>query len=237
MNQTQLGKSYEKYLLDVKGLKESSVRHYFVALNTISKILKEMDVIKDNIFEIEELETLYDVKHILETSPEYIEMNNRGNRMYSSGLSNYLQFTNGEVFAGKDELEELDMPQKKREMAVEKLSAKWKHSGIVRVQAIKAANHTCEMDGSHTTFIAERDKKPYAEGHHIIPMKRQDAFEYSLDVYANIICLCPLCHRKIHYGISEEREEMYKVIYYNRYDRLAKSGLKISVDDMKTLCM
>ena len=53
----------------------------------------------------------------------------------------------------------------------------------------------------------------------------------SLDVYSNIICLCPLCHRKIHYGMENEKKIMLDSIYAKRSSRLAKSGIRMSQDE------
>lgn len=69
------------------------------------------------------------------------------------------------------------------------------------------------------------------EGHHAVPMKYQDKFEHSLDVYANVVCLCPICHRLLHYGVESEKENVVNKIYHDRVDRLASSGIKISRND------
>ncbi len=69
------------------------------------------------------------------------------------------------------------------------------------------------------------------EGHHALPMNAQDHFQVSLDVYANIVCLCPICHRKIHYGLRDDRVSMIRHIYDQRVSRLANSGIEISKED------
>lgn len=46
---------YIKYLKDVRGLKDSSVAHYTQALNKISKILKERNMIVDTIYELKDI--------------------------------------------------------------------------------------------------------------------------------------------------------------------------------------
>ena len=69
------------------------------------------------------------------------------------------------------------------------------------------------------------------EAHHALPMKLQDRFDRSLDVYANVVCLCPICHRLLHYGIESEKENALNKIYYDRADRLATSGIRIGKED------
>ena len=66
----------------------------------------------------------------------------------------------------------------------------------------------CEFDDSHVTFTAKRTGHPYMEGHHAVPMKYQDKFEHSLDVYANVVCLCPIYHRLLHYSVESEKENV-----------------------------
>lgn len=66
---------------------------------------------------------------------------------------------------------------------------------------------------------------------HILDKSLQDQFSVSLDVYSNIVCLCPLCHRKIHYGMENEKKIMLDSIYAKRSSRLAKSGIRMSQDE------
>ena len=53
----------------------------------------------------------------------------------------------------------------------------------------------------------------------------------SLDVYANIVCLCPICHRRIHHGLKLERIDMAKRIFDTRGERLENSGIIISSNE------
>lgn len=73
------------------------------------------------------------------------------------------------------------------------------------------------------------------EGHHALPMTYQDKFEHSLDVYANVVCLCPICHRLLHYGVKSEKENVVNKIYFERADRLSASGIEISKKDFMKL--
>ncbi|MBY0001439.1 HNH endonuclease [Priestia aryabhattai] len=50
------------------------------------------------------------------------------------------------------------------------------------------------------------------EAHHLIPMKKQNDYQNSIDVDGNIICLCPTCHRKIHVG-NNNKKELIKLLY------------------------
>lgn len=101
-----------------------------------------------------------------------------------------------------------------------------------KINALILANYKCEYDNSHDLFI-DKDDKPYLEGHHLIPLKYYNLFDVSLDVEANIICLCPYCHRHIHYG--KNIDEMIEKLYNNRIGRLNKSGIYLSLDELKSL--
>ena len=72
------------------------------------------------------------------------------------------------------------------------------------------------------------------EGHHALPMRYQERFKNSLDVYANVVCLCPTCHRLLHYGIASEKIDVVDKIYYDRADRLAACGIKIGKTEFES---
>ncbi len=222
---------YGRFLREVRGLSDSSVRHYFDALNNISRRLVAKQLIHRDIYEVTNLEYLTNLKEILFADPEFIELNERGNQMYSAGLNNYLRFASGESFVTMlGSIDRMDMPIKPEEPIVVEQTI-WRRSTVLRNQVLAAADYKCEINGSHETFIAEKTGKPYMESHHAIPMRLQPSFNNSLDIYANIICLCPICHRRVHYGIRSERTVMIQQIYHNRASRLANSGIRLSQDE------
>ena len=222
---------YARYLQTVRGLTLSSVRHYLDALNNISRRLVSRQLVNADIFEIMDLDYLESVRDILYADPEFIEQNERGKRMYSAGLNNYLRFASGEDYSALfGKMETMDIPLVP-EAPVTVEQTVWKRSNILRIQTLISADFKCEIDNLHLTFITEKTGKPYMESHHAIPMRLQPHFANSLDVYANLVCLCPVCHRKIHYGIKSERINMIQLIYRNRSERLAKSGISLSMNE------
>ena len=58
-------------------------------------------------------------------------------------------------------------------------------------------------------------------------------FEYSLDVEANIISLCPMCYEKIMYG--NDTETALRDLYDLRRGQLLKCGIEISFDRLLTM--
>ena len=85
--------------------------------------------------------------------------------------------------------------------------------------------------------MAESNHRPYMEVHHILPMSLQGQFEHSLDIYANIICLCPICHRQLHAGLIAERRDIIDHLYEERRDRLVKSGIELGKEEFERMIL
>ena len=227
---------YARYLIEIRGLSDASVKKYLNALNNISQKLKGMDVVESDIYEIMDLDELSNARNVLYDDPGFISLDTRGNRMYSAGLNNYYRFASGEGFVEKryadstDQMKKMDIPIAP-EMPRTISRVEWNRSNILREQALLFANYACEINQSHKSFVAEHTQKTYMEGHHAIPMNNQPQFNNSLDVYANIICLCPICHRRIHYGLKADRIHMMYMLYEKRADRLANSGIRLSKEE------
>lgn len=99
--------------------------------------------------------------------------------------------------------------------------------------ALWNANFKCEINPNHSTFINKITNKQYMEAHHLIPMNKQWAFEFDIDVPENILCLCPTCHRKIHLAEDDQKREILQQAFNIRKDALPKRGISI---DFEALC-
>lgn len=228
---------YVKYLREVRGVKESTVKHYLDALNYISKYLVEKRKIETSVYEIAEIGELEIVREYLQRDCEFRELDKRGHQMYSAGLNNYYKFASGEVFEkqkGGIELLDIPVPMKEIKRNERKIVGR---STIIKTQAIQSARYLCEIDHDHKTFTAKSSGNPYMEGHHAIPLMKQGGFNSSLDVYANVVCLCPICHRLLHYGLDSDKEILIRKIYLDRADRLAQSGIKLSQREFEKYAM
>ncbi len=106
--------------------------------------------------------------------------------------------------------------------------------------ALLHAGFRCAGDSSHTTFMTAKGV-PYMEGHHLIPCTYTNAARFweecerNIDCEQNIVCLCPTCHRKVHFGSKEERESILKIIFKGQKDRLESAGLVITFDELLRL--
>lgn len=235
MNEYVLMTYYTKYLKEIRNVSDSSVRHYQDALRYISKYLIQKNMLQKSIYEIQDVEELKIIRTFLFSDADFVAVDKRGHQMYSAGFNNYYKFACGEGF--KNIHQQIGVLDTEVPIAEKKITTQtiWRRSMIIKIQSIEATGYLCEIDSRHQTFTAKTTGQPYMEGHHILPMKNQDKFTNSLDVYANIICLCPICHRLLHYGIENEKETILERIYYDRVDRLAASGLQISKNDFKKL--
>lgn len=102
--------------------------------------------------------------------------------------------------------------------------------------ALIREGYLCEMDPNHETFISKATKENYMEAHHFIGISHYKKFpEIDLDRSANIICLCPGCHRKIHHALDPVKEEMIEQLYDRVKERLEKVGVKVTLADVKSL--
>lgn len=102
-------------------------------------------------------------------------------------------------------------------------------------KALENTNFSCEIDHSHKTFISNVTNKNFVEAHHLIPMSRQTEFDYSLDIPANIVALCPNCHRKIHLGNVDDKKIMIDKLLAKRQKDLKHYGIEISANDLKDI--
>lgn len=134
----------------------------------------------------------------------------------------------------KEETEALrdDVPKSKDRMGNYSVS-KAHRSAKVAANALADARYTCEFDQDHQHFISRRNAKNYVEAHHLIPMKYQEEYVYSLDVEANVISLCPVCHRILHHGERQDIDQILTKLYEDRRTRLELCNLNISLDDLK----
>jgi 5-methylcytosine-specific restriction protein A len=111
------------------------------------------------------------------------------------------------IFGESNLDEEKIEPAKVGELNVSS-TVKISRNNSLRDEVLKRANYTCELCKKTNTF-QDKDKRWYFEAHHIIPfnINNQKQFNLTLDHLSNLICLCPECHRKVHF--SELKEQIY----------------------------
>lgn len=226
---------YINYLRNVRKLSETSVKHYVGGLSTITKLLITKEKVQDSIYEINSLKDLLIIREFLRKDADFLLKDSVGHSMYSAALNNYIRFAQGDDFLTENySFADIDKPVGVSEPQLVD-SHQYRRSSIVKMQAIKAAHYMCECDNRHSTFTARSNNEQYMEGHHLIPLKNQDEFNFSLDIYANIVSLCPICHRLLHYGIEKEKRNLLEELYEERSVRLCSSGIEITKNEFLEL--
>ena len=105
----------------------------------------------------------------------------------------------------------------------------------VAALALRLAEFKCEISAGHKTFISNAKGKPYVEAHHLIPFGNQGGFKFSLDVTANIVALCPNCHRLLHHGNKADKVREIATLFAQRKGRLLEKEVKISEAELMKL--
>lgn len=111
------------------------------------------------------------------------------------------------------------------------------NSAYVRSQQVKKgalvrANYLCELDSTHSTFISRNTNKNYMEVHHLIPMEYQSEFFNSLDIAANVVCICPTCHKSLHFGNIEEIKPLLNKLINLKVNELKKYNINIEIENL-----
>lgn len=122
-------------------------------------------------------------------------------------------------------------PKKKTNTKTKQTLKQTSRDALVKKRALEKANYKCELNPNHQTFINKSNGKPYILGHHLIPLEFEYLFPYSLDIEANIVSLCSLCHDEIHHGINYK--ELIDKLYNQRKENLKECWIEI--DDIQYL--
>ena len=107
-------------------------------------------------------------------------------------------------------------------------------------EALINANYKCLINPAHETFSTTRNV-PYMEGHHLIPCTVFNAktmwekTKKNIDCLENIVCLCPTCHRAVHFGNKETVKDIVNNLYSKQGETLKKTGIIITLDELLLL--
>lgn len=105
-------------------------------------------------------------------------------------------------------------------------------NGHLRKAALELANYQCLIDCEHQEFISKATRRNYVEVHHFIPLKYQEQWNSRLDCIENLVCLCASCHRKLHYGLFEDKKALLHTIYTEKLPQLEKAHLSVSLQKL-----
>lgn len=130
---------------------------------------------------------------------------------------------------------DIDVANNRNPELNEHSSSRYKTNTRLAKTVIKRHGYICEIDGSHVSFINSKGKS-YMEAHHLLPMSSQkNFFPVNIDREENIVCICPNCHRAIHYGSTKEKEERLCKLYDLRENGLKNNGINIEKRELLKL--
>ena len=225
---------FKQYMKVTRGITDKSVRHYITGINSINSLLQKYNFYVTDLFSLTSVVDLDAVKTFLENNSEFQQKDAIGHNMYSVAFKHFYKFVCEDCDFFSQNITSMDIVIAKPQITTTS-TTQWRRNQIVIEQAIDGADHKCEHDTNHTTFIAQSTGRAYMEGHHLIPMKFQTNFNCGIDVYANVVCLCPICHRMLHFGRNQERQYVAEMLFEQRSNRLIKSGIDISKKDFLEL--
>ena len=221
---------YKQYLKISRGVSDRSANHYLTGLNSINTLLTKYHFSISDIFAVCSKEDLDSVEAFLQTNEEFLSKDSVGHNMYSVAFNHYYRFVCDDKSFTSINIVKMDIPTK----AVPFIHTdhfQRQRNRIIINQSIAGAHYLCEGHIDHITFTSKATGKPYMEGHHLIPLKYQSDFTNGLDTYANVVCLCPICHRLLHFGVSKEKSMLAEKLFEERQHRLVSTGVDISKND------
>lgn len=226
-----------------------SIKKYASAIDSISRELDSYGLSSEKeLFDVESAEM---IGQVLEHQV-FIDKNRRGNNMYGAALNHLLrwkqelevreiedeyahevrEFQQYLIGIPDDSIMMEDAPRTKPRRTIIHGREVWFRNPKYAREALERAEYSCELDQTHQLFISKFTGKNYVEAHHIIPIQFQSQYKYSLDTHANIVSMCPMCHKNIHYGIFEDNQNALKELFNIRKGRLKASGITITIDEL-----
>lgn len=107
-------------------------------------------------------------------------------------------------------------------------------------QVLHNSGYKCAVCADHDTFLTNNGVQ-YMEGHHLIPCTPSNAkrfwekYEANIDCIENIVCICPTCHRQIHFGSDADKREVIEKLYEVKKAELESAGIRIEMKELEKL--
>lgn len=242
-------KSFDEWLETNTDVIPYSVRRYSGTIPLIMSELESYGLGHTNLLEINDPDFIDDI-----LNNEIFQVKNRkGNRMYSAALKHfkkYVEYRNeieyetavlNEEYSFQSHLQGSDETDEALDLNVNRdvpdpvfINRKkiWKRNPKVARKSLEIANYACEINPNHKHFISKFSNENYVEAHHIIPMEYPREFENNLDTYGNVVALCMVCHKRIHFDSFENKKSLLKKLYTERKVQLSNSGIEIELEDL-----
>jgi hypothetical protein len=117
---------------------------------------------------------------------------------------------NEDTIESDDDIENIDNIHRMPEKGLDHTGRKrYKTQKKIRDAVLESAKYLCNCNDLKHFYFEATDLHNYVEGHHIVPMNRQEEYYFdktvNLDISQNIVALCPNCHCQIHLGSRQAR--------------------------------
>lgn len=111
----------------------------------------------------------------------------------------------------------------------------YKSNSLKREKAKSKSGYLCELGDRNKCqyFTSKASNKNFLEAHHLVQMEFSNDFENSIDVIANLIALCPNCHRRLHHAKDEDRIGDIEYLFLKRKKQLKEKGIVLSLAELK----
>ena len=145
----------------------------------------------------------------------------------------YLDMSGNEIT--KEKAKYVEFYDERRDAFVQNRKPKLKKNNNYRDLILYESGYQCSLCGKKTTFVTNANIM-YFEAHHLIPCNfaMQQNFEKKLDTPVNMYCLCPECHRKIHFIKDTQVEDLLIKLYDKRKSSYIYN-YKLKLEDLITI--
>lgn len=130
-----------------------------------------------------------------------------------------------DIIESDDDIKDIDNIHRTPERGIDSTGRKrFKTQRKIRDSVLEKAHYLCDCDDIKHFYFESIDLHNYVEGHHVIPMNRQEEYFFdsniNLDVPNNIVALCPNCHCQIHLGSRQARLKILSELYVRNKAKL-----------------
>lgn len=130
-----------------------------------------------------------------------------------------------DIIESDDDIQDIDDIHRTPDRGIDSTGRKrFKTQRKIRDSVLEKANYLCDCDDIKHFYFESVDLHNYVEGHHIVPMNRQEEYYFdsniNLDVPNNIVALCPNCHCQIHLGSRQARLKILSELYVRNKAKL-----------------
>lgn len=240
---------FEYYLKNHRGLSDSSVRKY--ARQAHNRIYRDLGV---SFYEVDSMEKLHEL--LLAVKELEKKMAKDPKRMYSAAIGNFIKFNAYQfettylieeshfAYSIEKELEKssssknnysLNLNPTKPAQLKSHSQMIYQRNPIIAAEAIKFNDYRCQVNNKHEFFISESTQRNYVEAHHIVPISTQALFVNGIDCIPNIACLCPVCHRQVHYGLKNDKQKILRIIWDINHTEIKNVGIDIEFKELLEL--